>query len=117
MQRIFKSADFLQPSSGKPIRSVVTSSAQAVIVAWHVAPGQRVEAHVHPHVQDTWTVLSGRGDYVCDSSGRLLSLAAGDIAVAPVGAVHGVHNPYDEALIFISVVTPEAAGYREVTLS
>lgn len=111
-RRIFHSQDHLQPVEGEPVRSVVTESAEAVVVAWHVRPGQRIAAHVHPRGQDTWTVLSGAGLYQIDASGATLPIAAGDIAVAPVGAVHGVFNPHAEPLVFISVVTPADAGYE-----
>lgn len=111
-QRIFSSGDFLQASSGEPVRSVVTESPEAVVVAWIVQQGQRIAAHIHPQGQDTWTVLSGRGEYRIDAEGNTRTLLPGDIAVAPVGAVHGVYNPHPEALIFVSVVTPSDAGYR-----
>ena len=111
-QRIFSSGDFLQISSGEPIRAVVTESREAVVVAWIVLQGQTIAAHVHPQGQDTWTVLSGRGEYRLDAQGATRSLAPGDIAVAPVGAVHGAFNPHAEPLIFVSVVTPADAGYR-----
>lgn len=112
MQRTFHSRDFLQPSTGEPIRSVVTTTPETVVVAWHVAQGQRIAAHVHPHGQDTWTILSGQGEYLINESGATLPLVAGDIAVAPIGHVHGVYNPHPDPLIFISVVTPAEAGYE-----
>lgn len=111
-KRLFKSADFLQASEGEPIRSVVTQSPEAVVVAWHVQTGQRIAAHVHPHGQDTWTILSGAGFYQLDEQGARCEIVTGDVLVAPVGAVHGVFNPHPEPLIFISVVTPAEAGYR-----
>lgn len=111
-QRIFSSGDFLQASSGEPVRSVVTESPEATVVAWIVQQGQTIGAHVHPQGQDTWTVLSGRGEYRLDAEGSSRPLMPGDIAVAPVGAVHGVYNPHPEPLIFVSVVTPSDAGYQ-----
>lgn len=110
--RLFKSVDFLQVSAGDPIRSVVTQSQEAVVVAWHVQTGQRIAAHVHPHGQDTWTILSGAGFYQLDEQGSSCAITEGDVLVAPVGAVHGVFNPHPEPLIFISVVTPAEAGYQ-----
>jgi quercetin dioxygenase-like cupin family protein len=113
--RIFKSADFFQPiSEGEPIRSVVTASTDAVVVAWFLLPGQTIAAHVHPHGQDTWTILTGKGDYTIDVAGITQPIAAGDVVIAPVGAVHGVRNTGDEPLSFISIVAPAAAGYALV---
>jgi quercetin dioxygenase-like cupin family protein len=113
-ERIFHSADHFQPGPGEPIRSVVTQSGHAVVVAWHVAPGQRIAAHVHPQGQDTWTILSGGGEYRLDAQGATRTLRAGDVAVAPPGCVHGVANHGSEPLTFISVVTPADAGYETV---
>ncbi len=44
--------------------------------------------------------------------GPTLRIAAGDIAVAPVGAVHGVLNSGSQDLIFVSVVSPAGAGFE-----
>jgi quercetin dioxygenase-like cupin family protein len=110
--RIFKSARFLQPSDREPIRSVVTTSAEATVVAWYVRSQQEIPAHCHPHGQDTWTVLSGRGEYYLDREGTTKSIEMGDVVIAPAGAVHGVVNDSDEPLIFISIVSPADAGYE-----
>jgi quercetin dioxygenase-like cupin family protein len=115
--RIFQSAQCLQPTDGEPIRSVVTESKDAVVVAWYVKPGQTIPAHRHPNGQDTWTILSGAGDYYLDQAGTTTPIAAGDIAVAPVGCVHGVVNRGNEPLIFISVVAPAEAGYQLVAVN
>ncbi len=56
--RIFSVAEYVQPSEGEPIRSVVLETRDSIIVVWHVHPGQEIAAHIHPHGQDTWTVLS-----------------------------------------------------------
>lgn len=112
--RTFDSQQFMQPSEGDPIRSVVVQTEHAVVVAWHVRPGQRIAAHVHPHGQDTWTVLSGTGQYQVDASGDVRTLVPGDIAVAYANCVHGVFNHGSEPLTFISVVSPSEAGYELV---
>lgn len=113
--RIFSSDDFMQPTSdGEPIRSVVAQSPTATVVAWHVEPGQCIAAHVHPHGQDTWTVLSGAGLYQMHESGTARAIAAGDVAIARAGEVHGVYNPHAVPLRFISVVTPAEAGYERL---
>jgi quercetin dioxygenase-like cupin family protein len=113
--RIFNSSKFFQPSEGEPVRSVITESADAVIVAWYIQPGQEIAAHIHPQGQDTWTILSGRGDYYLDQSGSKQSIEMGDVVVATAGAVHGVFNSGDESLVFISIVSPLNAGYQLVT--
>ncbi len=110
-QRLFKADDYMQPSGSEPIRSVVVESSHAVIVAWHVEPGQAIAPHTHPGGQDTWTVLSGQGLYQHDESGNSFAIAAGDVVVAMQGQVHGVTCISHEPLRFISVVSPSDAGY------
>jgi quercetin dioxygenase-like cupin family protein len=113
-ERVFQIATFLQPSDGEPIRSIVTESAPASIVAWFVKPGQCIRPHRHPHGQDTWTVLEGGGAYQVDDAGHTVLIAAGDVVVASAGSVHGVLNTGMQPLIFVSVVCPAAAGFVPV---
>lgn len=113
-QRVFRVTDHLQPSDGEPIRSVVHQTSDAVVVAWTVKPGQRIAPHVHPGGQDTWTVISGVGEYQVDASGETVTISAGDIAIAPTGAVHGFVNTGSEDFVFVSVVCPELAGFEEL---
>ncbi len=110
--RIFNSSKFLQPTDEEPIRSVVTESKDAAVVAWYVKPGQKIAPHIHPSGQDTWTILAGKGDYYLDQTGATQTIIAGDVVVAPVGCVHGVLNSGEEPLVFISVVSPADAGYQ-----
>lgn len=112
--RVFHSAEFFCPADGDPLRSVVAESPDAVIVAWHVKPGQEIRAHLHPSGQDTWTILSGVGDYYLDHAGAKTPVRSGDVVVAHAGQVHGVSNAGDTPLLFISVVSPASAGYELV---
>jgi quercetin dioxygenase-like cupin family protein len=115
MDRLYKSADFFQPTDGEPIRSVITESKDATIVAWYIKPGQEICAHIHPHGQDTWTILSGKGEYYLDQMGNKRLIMAGDVVIAHAESVHGVCNHGDEPLMFISVVSPSDAGYQLVS--
>lgn len=110
-ERVFRIDSFLQPSDGEPVRSIVAESAHATIVAWFVKPGQRILPHLHPHGQDTWTVLDGAGAYQVDEAGNTVPITAGDVVVALAGSVHGVLNTGKQPLIFISVVCPAEAGF------
>jgi quercetin dioxygenase-like cupin family protein len=112
-ERVFKSSLFMQPSDDcDPIRSVVTQTADATIVAWYVKPGQKIKAHLHPNGQDTWTILSGEADYFVDLVGTTRRIRSGDIVIAHTNEVHGVHNNGDDPFVFISVVSPAEAGYQ-----
>lgn len=115
MTRIFKSTDFFQPTDNEPVRSVITESKEATVVAWYIKPGQQICAHIHPNGQDTWTILQGRGEYYLDETGNTQSIVAGDIVLAHTGSVHGVFNNGDEPLVFISVVSPSEAGYQPIS--
>jgi quercetin dioxygenase-like cupin family protein len=113
-ERLFKVTEFLQPADGEPIRSVITESADAAVVAWYVKPGQSISAHMHPDGQDTWTILSGCGEYSVSSNGESIAIAKGDVLVAHRREVHGVHNTGQEPLVFVSVVSPAASGFEPV---
>jgi quercetin dioxygenase-like cupin family protein len=51
--RIFNSTAFFQPTDAEPIRSVVTQSKDAMVVAWYIKQGQQIPLHIHPQGQDT----------------------------------------------------------------
>ena len=47
-------------------------------------------------------------------TGKTVTISAGDIAIAPTGAVHGFVNTGSEDFVFVSVVCPELAGFEEL---
>ncbi len=112
--RLFCSTDFFQPTDDEPIRSVITQSPEATVVAWYIKQGQKIPPHIHPHGQDTWTIIAGQGHYYLDNQGNSRPITAGDIVVAHTGEIHGVFNDAPEPLLFISVVSPADAGYQPV---
>ena len=112
IRRIFPSSQFFEPADGEPVRSVVTTTPDCVVVAWYLKPGQSIKPHRHPTGQDTWTILSGQGEYVINEAGETRSIQAGDIVIAHTGEVHGLHNTGNEVFSFISVVAPAQAGFE-----
>lgn len=109
--RIFTVSEFTRPSDDEPIRSVVLETEASVTVVWHVRSGQEIAAHVHPHGQDTWTVLSDSASYYQGNS-VVTKIQAGDIAVAKSGQVHGaINTDSEQPFIFVSVVAPSNAGF------
>ncbi len=112
--RILNSSAFFQPTDDEPIRSVVSQSKDAVVVAWYIKQGQKIPLHVHPQGQDTWTILTGKGHYYLDNNGTTRPIMAGDVVVAHTGEIHGVYNENPEPLAFISVVSPADAGYHPI---
>ena len=110
-ERIFSVSEYMRPAVGEPIRSVVLETEESVIVVWYAHPGQEIAAHIHPHGQDTWTVISGTADYYL-GSGVVRKLKAGEIAIARQGQVHGaINTDTAEPFIFVSVVAPGNAGF------
>ncbi len=73
-------------------------------------PEQEIAAHIHPHGQDTWTVLSGMADYF-QGNGIVRALREGEIAVARPGQVHGARNTGTEPFVLVSVVASANAGF------
>lgn len=110
--RIFASKSFEKPQEGEPYRSVVSTSKDAAIIVWHVKKNQSIKPHVHPHGQDTWTVLSGEGQYIFDESSERKTIKKGDIVVAHENEIHGIENFSEEPFVFVSVVSPAEAGYE-----
>lgn len=108
--RIFSVAEYIRPSDDEPIRSVVLETKDSAVVVWYTHPGQEIAAHVHPHGQDTWTVIAGEAEYY-QGDGIVTRLNAGDITIAKPGQVHGAINSGPVPFIFVSVVSPGDAGF------
>lgn len=108
--RIFSVDNHIRPSDGEPIRSVVMETKDSAVVVWHANPGQEIAAHIHPHGQDTWTVISGEAEYY-QGDGIVAHLKVGDIAIAKSGQVHGAFNSGMEPFVFVSVVACGNAGF------
>ena len=109
--RIFPVENFIHPSEGAPVRSVVTETPDAAVIVWHVGPGQEIAPHIHPEGQDTWIVRSGRAEYR-PGGGKTEEIGKGDVVVAERGEVHGAVNSGSEPFIFVSVVSPAKAGFE-----
>jgi quercetin dioxygenase-like cupin family protein len=112
--RVFPLQDFIRPTNASdPIRSVVLETAEAIIVVWHVQATQEIAAHVHPHGQDTWTVISGQAEYY-QGGGSTRLVKANEIVVARPNQVHGAKTIGNMPFVFVSVVAPGNAGYQLV---
>lgn len=59
LQRIYPVSDHMQIAEHEPIPSVIEASEHAVIVAWHVEPGQVIAPHTHPAGQVHGVVALG----------------------------------------------------------
>jgi len=110
--RVIDAAPHYEAGLSEPPRVVMTESADAAVVCWHVEPGQRIALHTHPEGQDTWIIMAGQGEYFTDAEGSSRPLYPGVVAVAPRGAVHGALNTGSTPLRFISVVAPAQSGFE-----
>lgn len=113
--RVFNNYEFVHISEDEPVRSIVTESDTTTIVMWYVKPGQNIPPHIHPSGQDTWIILSGHGEYILDAEGTTTPISTGQIVVAHTGQVHGVVNKGIVPLQFVSVVTPQNAGFQPLS--
>ena len=67
-------------------------------------PGQFHPLHTHAGMDKVYHVISGSGLFLLD--GRELSMAAGDLLVAPEGVPHGVRNTGDGRLLLLAILAP-----------
>jgi quercetin dioxygenase-like cupin family protein len=71
--------------------------------------------HAHPHAEEVFYVLAGKGIGGVGENTNERMLVKGDAVWVPQGAVHWVYNPFDEACEILFLYTApslEAAGYE-----
>jgi len=67
-------------------------------------PGARSNPHVHEHEEETWFVVSGRGEVMV--GGEKVAVEPEMLIVAPPGKMHQVLNPGREPLKMLWIFTP-----------
>jgi mannose-6-phosphate isomerase-like protein (cupin superfamily) len=73
-------------------------------VTWvEVAPGSEQRPHSHAPEQ-VYVIVRGRGKIKVGSEERVVM--EGDLIHIPPGTVHGIENPSDEVLTYVSAATP-----------
>lgn len=112
-KRVFGADERAGCAPSGPEKNVVRTTAQAAVATYCLLPGQEVKPHRHPGGQDTWVILAGEGEYYL-GDGAVQPIRAGDIAVAEVGRVHGARNTGAANLVFVSILSPSAAGIEPV---
>jgi len=67
-----------------------------------LAPGASIGEHTHVGDSETFYFLSGSGVY--NDNGTVVPVAAGDVAFAAEGTMHGIVNNGDEDLVFVALI-------------
>ena len=111
-ERIITIADHARSSEEAAVKTVLHSTDTSSTSVWVVRPGQQVRLHRHHHAGDVWVCLAGSGLYHPEP-GVDVPLRAGQVAVAPKEACHGLTNTGDEDVVFVSVC-PETSDYEPI---
>ena len=82
---------FVNPRSGERIEVVSLSGELLVLDTVWPQPGHRAAEHVHPRMEETFTVLAGKACVIVDGEDH--ELGEGDSLAVPPGASHVAYNP------------------------
>ncbi len=88
----------------------LVSSDQLSVIEERIPPGLGEVAHFHERARQLFYVLSGR--LVIELDGAAEHLEGGDALEVAPRAVHRVHNPFEEEVVFLVVSSPTTAGDR-----
>lgn len=67
-------------------------------------PGNKTTSHSHEKEEETWYVISGRGEITVGD--ETVDIEPEMLVVAPSGKVHSIHNNSDESLKMLWIFTP-----------
>jgi quercetin dioxygenase-like cupin family protein len=106
---MFRAGDTIEnPITGERIVFVQTATetdGEAVVVETHLKPGAFVAAaHVHPHQEERFHVLSGTVGF--RAGGSKLELGPGGRVTVPAGTPHKFWNAGDDEARFVCEVRP-----------
>lgn len=89
-------------------RTTDEHGAEVVNCEMWVDPGGGVPAHIHPSMEERFTVLEGRAEFL---SGRnWIAAGPGETAVVPAGTRHAYRNRGSEIAHVMCVATPPDPG-------
>lgn len=77
---------------------------EVLVVEFWVDPGGGVPPHIHPVMDERFTVVSGRPSFL--SGRKWITAAAGETVVVPRGTRHGYRNRGDETAHVICEARP-----------
>ncbi len=82
-----------------------SNSQRVTITKVFVHPGKVNGRHQHPHSEQIWVALSGKGTLLLDGD-KTMSFEAGDVVRFEEGDTHGIFNDSDEEFCYLSVTAP-----------
>ena len=85
-------------------KSTIFESARLLVGLNAFEPGQAHALHAHADMDKVYQVVEGRGAFLLE--GREVSMAAGDLLVAPEGVPHGVRNDGPGRLLVLAILAP-----------
>lgn len=77
-----------------------------------VPVGGRVVLHAHPHSEECFYVLQGKGEITVDGFG-VVPFQAGEAVLTPQGAAHTIRNVGDEEIRVVFANSPLAPSPKE----
>ena len=88
------------------VRTAEETGGELLVMEDHwTRPGHVVPRHVHPGIEERWTVIEGKVAYTVDGTETIAE--AGDSVVAPAGSPHSARNAGDgEVLVRIEMRPP-----------
>lgn len=85
-------------------KSTLFQSSRLLVGLNAFEPGQEHRLHAHEGMDKMYQVVEGKGLFLLED--EELSMAAGDLLVAPEGAPHGIRNTGDGRLLVLAVLAP-----------
>lgn len=74
--------------------------------------GGKVLGHAHPHSEECFYVLQGRGEITVEGVGKV-AFKAGEAVLTPQGAAHSIVNVGDEEILVVFASGPLAPSPKE----
>jgi putative monooxygenase len=87
-------------------------STQMIMGTATVPVDGKVLLHVHPHSEECFYVLRGKGEITVDGIG-VVPFKAGEAVLTPKGSQHSIKNVGDEEILVVFAAAPLAPSPKE----
>lgn len=89
-------------------RSDVVANKELLLVRANMDARRCHPFHTHPTREELIYIISGQAEQWVGKEHRILK--PGEMALVPMGEVHGTYNPFDEKLVFLAILAPSNAA-------